>query len=59
MKKYLTKAMVFFEDDKGAAAIEYALLASLIAVAIAAAVGLFGTSLASSFTNSTSKLFPG
>jgi Flp pilus assembly pilin Flp len=58
MNKHMSKATVFFQDDEGAAAIEYAFLVCLIAVAIAAGVGLFGTSLANSFTTSTSKLFP-
>jgi Flp pilus assembly pilin Flp len=58
MKQLLNQILVFLQNEKGAASIEYALLASLIAAVIAAAVGLLGTNLASSFTNS-SELFPG
>ena len=38
-------------DDKGATAIEYGLIAALIAVAIITAVGTVGTNLNSTFTN--------
>jgi len=38
-------------DDKGATAIEYGLIAALIAVAIIAAVSSVGTSLSSTFDN--------
>jgi Flp pilus assembly pilin Flp len=58
MNKHLSKATVFFQNDEGAAAMEYALLVSLIAVAIAAGVGRFGTSLANSLTTSAGTLFP-
>lgn len=44
-------------DRSGATAIEYALIASLIAVVIAGAVGALGTQLLSTF-NSVTALFP-
>jgi pilus assembly protein Flp/PilA len=40
----------FIEDDSGATAIEYGLIAALIAVAIIAAVTSIGTSLQATFT---------
>ena len=40
-------------DDEGATAVEYAILASLIAVVIAAAVGLLGQRVAGIFSNFT------
>ena len=43
-------------DDKGATAIEYGLIAALIAVAIIAAVGSVGTNLNSTFTKVASNL---
>jgi pilus assembly protein Flp/PilA len=45
-------------NRSGATAIEYALIASLIAVVIAAAVGALGTQLSTTFTNVTAQ-FPG
>jgi pilus assembly protein Flp/PilA len=45
----MTKFMQFVRDDSGATAIEYGLIAALIAVAIIAAVTLVGTSLTSTF----------
>ncbi|MEI8178292.1 Flp family type IVb pilin [Aestuariivirga sp.] len=41
----------FLRDDSGATAIEYGLLAALIAVVIIGAVRTVGTSLSSVFTN--------
>ncbi len=40
----------FIDDESGATAIEYGLIAAGIAVAIITAVGLLGTSLESMFT---------
>ena len=40
----------FINDESGATAIEYSLIAAGIAVAIIAAVGLLGTSLEGMFT---------
>jgi len=39
----------FFRDDEGATAIEYGLIAALIAVVIIAAVATLGTNLSSAF----------
>lgn len=38
-------------DDRGASAVEYALIVALIAVVITVGVGAFGTSLNTFFTN--------
>lgn len=46
----------FLSDEEGVTAIEYALIAALIAVAIIAAVTLVGTDIAAVFTNISSKL---
>jgi pilus assembly protein Flp/PilA len=46
----------FLYDEEGVTAIEYALIAALIAVAIIAAVTLVGTDIAAIFTNISTKL---
>ncbi len=56
MKKRLNQAKTFLLNNEGAASIEYALLGSLIAVVIVAAVSAFGVKLASSFKSSTGNL---
>jgi pilus assembly protein Flp/PilA len=48
MSKFVTR---FLKDESGATAIEYGLIAALIAVVIATAVGLVGTKLNTVFTN--------
>jgi pilus assembly protein Flp/PilA len=50
MKKITQSFKAFLADEHGATAIEYGLLASLIAVAIIVPVGLIGTDLAAVFT---------
>jgi pilus assembly protein Flp/PilA len=45
----LTVVHGLLSDESGVSAIEYAFLASLIAVAIAAVVGTVGTSLSTTF----------
>lgn len=40
----------FWTDDRGATAIEYALLSALIAIAVAAATGLLSTGIDAGFT---------
>ena len=45
-----------WNDEEGATAIEYGLIAALIAVAAIAAMQLVGTSLTSTFNNVASKL---
>jgi len=44
-------AAAFLRDEEGATAIEYALMVSLIALAIIAAVTLVGTGLTTKFTS--------
>ena len=46
----------FLKDESGATAIEYGLIAALIAVAIIAGVGALGTQLDSSFTTISTEL---
>jgi pilus assembly protein Flp/PilA len=45
-----------WNNEDGATAIEYGLIAALIAVAAIAAMGLVGTSLTNTFNNVASKL---
>ncbi len=47
MREFISQ---FIKDDPGATAIEYGLIAALIAVAIIAAVTSVGTSLQATFT---------
>ena len=46
MSKFVTR---FMKDESGATAIEYGLIAALIAVVLVTAVGLVGTKLNSTF----------
>ena len=46
----------FIREEEGATAIEYGLIASLIAVFIITAVGLVGTSLETTFTSISTHL---
>ena len=46
----------FMSDDQGATAIEYGLIASLIAVAIIAALTFLGFALKNSFDNTSSAI---
>jgi pilus assembly protein Flp/PilA len=43
-------------DDRGASAVEYALLVALIAAVIATAVGLLGTKITGIFTSVTTSI---
>ena len=52
----LTNFMLFLKDDSGATAIEYGLIAALIAVAAIAAMTAVGTSLTSIFNTVASEL---
>lgn len=45
----MTKFMALIKDESGATAIEYGLIAALVAVAIIAAVSLMGTELSNTF----------
>lgn len=62
MKKYFSlanfrkKTMGFLRDNEGASAIEYAIIAGLIAVAIIAGATLLGESVDGLFTDISTKL---
>jgi pilus assembly protein Flp/PilA len=47
----MKRLMRFFKDEEGVTAIEYGLIAALIAVVIIIAVALVGTSLSTTFSN--------
>jgi pilus assembly protein Flp/PilA len=47
----MKKLIRFFKEEDGVTAIEYGLIASLIALAVIAAVSLVGTRLNTVFTN--------
>jgi len=51
MGTYMTRFLQLLRDKKGATAIEYGLIAALIAVAAIAAMQGLGTSLNQTFTN--------
>ena len=53
MSKFVTR---FLKDESGATAIEYGLIAALIAVVIVTAVGLVGTKLQTVFTSVSTAL---
>ena len=50
MKKFVAQAARFVRDEDGISAIEYGLLAALIALAIVGTVGTLGTTLSGIFT---------
>ena len=52
----MPRAMHLVTDEVGATAVEYAIMAGLIAVAIAAAVGSLGTALIPLFNNAAVNL---
>ena len=52
----MTKFLKLIKNDKGATAIEYGLIAALIAVAAIAAMGNIGNSLATTFNEVSSQL---
>ena len=52
----MAKFLKLIKNDKGATAIEYGLIAALIAVAAIAAMGNIGSSLGSTFNNVSSQL---
>ena len=56
MLQYLKARYELFRGEEGASAIEYGLLAALIAVAIVVAVQSVGTSLSDVFNDVASKL---
>lgn len=53
MKKLINQWRALARDESGAAAVEYGLLASLIALAIVTSVQLLGAELNTIFTNVT------
>ena len=55
MSKFATR---FLQNESGATAIEYGLIAALIAVAIISAVGLIGTNLGKTFNIVASNVAP-
>jgi len=52
----MSQLLKLFHDDRGATAIEYGLIAALIAVAAIAAFQLVGTNLSSTFNNIATQL---
>jgi pilus assembly protein Flp/PilA len=52
----MSKFLKLIKNDKGATAIEYGLIAALIAVAAIAAMGNIGNSLATTFNEVSSQL---
>ena len=55
MTKLLSR---FYKDESGATAIEYGLIATLIAIAIIASARLVGTNLIARFTDVSNALAP-
>ena len=53
MSKFVSR---FLKDESGATAIEYGLIAALIAVALVAAMGILGSGLTTSFQGISDKL---
>ena len=56
MSKFVTR---FLKDESGATAIEYGLIAALIAAFVIGAVGMIGTNLNGTFTTISSKIGTG
>jgi pilus assembly protein Flp/PilA len=56
MKTYLQKIFAFLRDEEGASAIEYALLVTLIALAIVAGATALGTNIGALFTSAAGKI---
>jgi pilus assembly protein Flp/PilA len=52
----LKNTKVFFADDSGATAIEYALISALIAIALVTVLGQLGTKLSAEFSEVSSAL---
>lgn len=57
-RNWLKGLQDFLRAEEGASSVEYALLISGIAAAIAGAITLFGSTLNQNFTNSRQHLFP-
>jgi pilus assembly protein Flp/PilA len=58
MKTYLKKIMRFINDEEGAAAIEYALLLVMVALAIIGVAGTLGPKIATIFTSVDTAMVP-
>ena len=58
MKTYLNKIMAFIKDEEGAAAIEYALLLVMVALAIIGVAATLGPKIASVFTSMDNAMAP-
>lgn len=56
MSKFVQAAKQFWNDEEGVTAIEYGLIAALIAVVIVGAVQLIGENLDATFTTINNKL---
>jgi len=56
MNKFVLSSKKFFQNDEGVTAIEYGLIAALIAVVIIIGAGLVGTNLNDLFTRVAGKL---
>jgi len=56
MLKYLTTFLNLTRDERGVTALEYGLIAALIAVVIITAVSTLGTNLSDTFTNIAGQL---
>jgi pilus assembly protein Flp/PilA len=56
MKKFTAKVKRFFCEEDGVTAIEYGLIAALVAVVIITAVTLVGTNLDTTFTTVANNL---
>jgi len=50
MNTFITAVRQFARDERGVTAIEYGLIAALMAAAVAAAVGGMGTAISGKFT---------
>jgi pilus assembly protein Flp/PilA len=61
MRKIMKKIAGWFpvESEEGVAAIEYAVMAALVAIAIIAAATTLGTNLSTTFTNIAKAIPPG
>jgi pilus assembly protein Flp/PilA len=57
--KKMKRLIRFLKEEEGVTAIEYGLIAALIAVAIIAGVTLVGTNLNTTFNNVAAELPPG
>jgi len=58
MDKFFLATRHFMQDEEGVTAIEYGLIAALIAVVIIVGAGLVGTNLDALFTRIAGKLTP-